>query len=143
MLQLKRILLVSGIAAVIGVTGCSTWGHRNDARSAGRITDDKNITSEVKDRLAGEPVYKFNNVDVKTFDGVVQLSGFVATNDQKEKAARIAQSVEGVNRIVNAITVHEMTTPTGRNNNTNPPQSQAPTTGEINRNPQVTTPGQQ
>jgi len=138
MLHLKKIAFIGGIAAILGITGCSTWGHHDDARSAGRIVDDKRITSEVKDRLASEPVFKYNDVDVKTFDGVVQLNGFVATNEQKQHAANIAQNVQGVSRIVNGITVHEMTTPTGRTWGTNQPQSQAPTTDQMNQNPPVT-----
>jgi hyperosmotically inducible protein len=130
MLPLKRIIFIGGFAAILGITGCSTWGHHDESRSAGRVTDDKHLTSEIKDRLAGEPVYKFDHVDVKTFDGVVQLSGFVGTEEQKQHAATIAQTVPGVSRIVNGITVHEMITPTGRLWGTNQPQSQPPVTNQ-------------
>ena len=44
-------------------------------------------------------------VEVKTFKGVTQLSGFVNSRDQKSRAADIAKRVEGVKSIENNITV--------------------------------------
>src|SRR2546423_789490 len=114
----KHLIVISGISAAVavtGLTGCASWGHRTDERSEGRAVDDHRISSKVKDELAKEPVYKFSDVDVKTFNGVVQLSGFVNTEDQKRKAAELASSVEGVAQVVNNITLKpQPTTPTGR-----------------------------
>jgi osmotically-inducible protein OsmY len=44
---------------------------------------------------------------VETFKGTVQLSGFVNSRDQKNRAATLAQNVEGVKEIANNITVQE------------------------------------
>lgn len=129
MRNLKYVLLTGmAVAALAGLTACETWHKDNGGRSAGRVVDDKNITKEVKDHLGSEPVYKFTNVDVKTFDGVVQLSGFVRSEDQKERAAQIAQSVTGVTKVVNSIAIAP--TPTGSPSGyaTNAPPSTAPTT---------------
>ena len=71
----------------------------------GRTLDDKTITSTVKHDLNREPVYKFSDVDVRTYDGVVQLSGFVDTNEQKQRAGDIARQAEGVTQVVNNITL--------------------------------------
>lgn len=127
-----KSVLVTGmaVAALVGLSGCSTSGHKNDGRTAGRVVDDNRLTRQVKDKLGAEPVYKFNSVDVRTFDGVVQLSGFVQTEDQKARAQQIAQSVPGVANVINsiAITPQPGPTPTGRNEgyNTNAPASTAP-----------------
>ena len=109
------------MSAVMALTGCEMLSHHNSEsdRTAGRALDDKTITSAVKHDLNREPVYKFNGVDVKTFDGVVQLSGFVDTQDQKQRAEDIAKRSEGVTQVVNNITLkpeNNNMTPTGQPN---------------------------
>ena len=100
-------------------TGCesSSWGRRNDERTSGQAVNDSRITSQVKQKLADEPVYKFNDVDVKTFAGVVQLSGFVNTDQQRGRAGELAQQVPGVTNVVNSLTIKpQLPAPTGRPN---------------------------
>lgn len=132
MRNLKNMVLVSGASAIMAVTaltGCDTMmGHSSSSdRSAGRTLDDKVITGQVEAKLKDEPVYKFSDVDVKTFAGVVQLSGFVSSDEQKRRAGELAQSVEGVTRVVNNITLKPTATgnnglaPTGRTNDVNHP----------------------
>ena len=126
MLNLKKIILVGGMSAMFALTGCEMI-HRHDSesdRTAGRALDDKTITAGVEHDLNREPVYKFNGVDVKTFDGVVQLSGFVDTQEQKDRAGDIARQTEGVTQVVNNISLkpNGNLQPTGRpgdNNNYN------------------------
>lgn len=100
------------------LTGCSTFQRGDGDRTAGRVVDDKRITASVKDRLDDETVYKFNDIDVRTYQGVVQLSGFVKTEEQKARAGRIAEETPGVARVVNSIVLkpegQENLTPTGR-----------------------------
>jgi len=115
MLNLKKMFLVGGMSAMFALTGCEMMNHHGD-RTMGRRLDDSTVTSTVKHDLNREPVYKFGDVDVKTFDGVVQLSGFVDTNDQKQRAGEIAQHAEGVVQVVNNITLKPQGNlqPTGR-----------------------------
>lgn len=117
MRQPKSLMLGIGVAAIlIGLSGCSTW-QRDGDRTAGRVVDDNRITEQVEEGLSREPVFKFSDVDVKTFNGVVQLSGFVNTNDQKERAGQIAQRVDGVAQVVNSIALKpDQLSPTGRTN---------------------------
>ena len=118
MLNLKKIILVSGMSAVFALTGCEMLNNHSGDRTAGRALDDKTITSTVQHDLNREPVYKFSGVDVKTYDGVVQLSGFVDTNEQKQRAGDIARQAEGVTQVVNNITLKPAGNlqPTGRPN---------------------------
>lgn len=111
----KFAILVALSAAVTLLTGCESYEHKTAERSTGRMVDDKRITSHVKSELAAEPVYKFDDVQVKTFNGVVQLSGFVTSDEQKRRAEEIAHQVNGVGQVVNGITLkQESLTPTGR-----------------------------
>ena len=114
----QTLLLYGALSATLtlgGLAGCSTWGH-DDERSTGRAADDEKIEDQVKNHLRHEPVYKFNDVDVKTFNGVVQLNGFVNTEDQKRRAGELAEQVPGVAQVVNNISLKAQvpSTATGR-----------------------------
>ena len=116
MLNLKKILLVGGMTAMFALTGCEMFNHHDGDRTAGRALDDKTITATVQHDLNREPVYKFDGIDVKTYNGVVQLSGFVDTNEQKQRAGDIARQSEGVTQVVNNISLKPAGNlqPTGR-----------------------------
>lgn len=121
--NIKRLILVTGTSAVLAVTtltGCQMMnGHEEGGRTAGRVLDDKQITETVKGKLANQPVYKFTDVGVQTYDGIVQLNGFVATQDQKQMASQIAQRVDGVRQVINNLALKpnaNQLTPTGSNN---------------------------
>jgi hypothetical protein len=105
-----------GLAVLLtGVTGCETMTNKHDERSEGRVKDDKNITASVKKNLKNEPVYKFEDVQVSTFAGVVQLSGFVNSEDQKMRAQDIASRTAGVHQVVNGLSMKQFSTAqTGR-----------------------------
>ena len=115
MQKIKCLIVASALLCAVAFTGCSTY---SGDRTEGRVVDDNKITKEVQNKLQSEPVYKFTDVDVKTFAGVVQLSGFVNSNDQKQRAAELAQSVPGVTQVMNSIALKPQPapTPTGRTN---------------------------
>jgi len=76
-------------------------------RSTGEYVDDKSLTSRVNSALGNNADYKFEDVNVTAFKGTVQLSGFVNTADQKTKAGEITKQVQGVQDVVNNITVKD------------------------------------
>ncbi|MGA2248753.1 MAG: BON domain-containing protein, partial [Verrucomicrobiota bacterium] len=100
------VLLGLGFAtgAVTTLTGCA--GNQYD-RSTGQYIDDKSLTVRVHEALAGNPEYKYSDVNVNVFRGTVQLSGFVNNSDQKSKAEQIARGVQGVKDVDDKITVKE------------------------------------
>ena len=75
--------------------------------STGEYIDDSTITTKVKAALLAEPGIRSYQISVETFKGVVQLSGFVDTPQQKSKAAEIAWSVDGVRSVKNNILVKQ------------------------------------
>jgi osmotically-inducible protein OsmY len=106
---LKTIGLVLSLAALpllLGVTGCISSGSRYE-QSTGERIDDHATSSRVRSALGEDTQYKYGGVKVETFKGTVQLSGFVNSRDQKNRAATLAQNVEGVKEIANNITVQE------------------------------------
>ncbi len=108
MQNIKNLMTIGRISAVIGVAalaGCSSMMPKSssDQRSEGRVKDDKNITAAVEKKLKSDPVYKFESVDVKTYGGIVQLSGFVDSQDQSRRAEELTRSVGGVSRLMNGL----------------------------------------
>jgi hyperosmotically inducible periplasmic protein len=122
----QLVCTIAGILALAGLNGCSTEGdHHAGGLSDGRMVDDKHINERVRDELRGDPVYKFDDINVSTFAGVVQLSGFADSDVQKQRAQNIAQHVPGVLRVDNGITLKPAPPmPTGRTNMDNKIYSQ-------------------
>jgi hyperosmotically inducible periplasmic protein len=75
--------------------------------TTGQDIDDKTLISQVNNALGNNADYKFEEVNVTAFKGTVQLSGFVNISDQKTKAGEIAKQVQGVQDVVNNITVKD------------------------------------
>ena len=70
-------------------------------RSTGEYIDDKVVSAKVKAALLQDPEVKVLQVHVETFDGVVQLSGFVDKPEHILRAGEIAKGVEGVKSVKN------------------------------------------
>lgn len=97
---LSLVLLTAGLASF--ATGCAGTATR---ASTGEMIDDSVITAKVKTELIRDEFVKARDVNVDTFRGTVQLSGFVEREEQKARAGEIARQVNGVNDVVNNITV--------------------------------------
>jgi len=82
--------------------GCASTATQE---SAGEFIDDTWITARVKASLVQDPDVRATEVNVETFKGVVQLSGFVSSDAAKDQAVRIAQSTRGVTSVHNDIRV--------------------------------------
>ena len=71
----------------------------------GEYVDDSLITGKVKAALVADPELKATEINVETYKGTVQLSGFVAQPDDIPKATRLARSIEGVKSVKNDIAI--------------------------------------
>ena len=80
-------LALVGVAALGALTsGCAP---KSTPETTGQYVDDTVITTKVKSALLGDDAVKSFQVKVETHQGVVQLSGFVDTSDQKSAAAKM------------------------------------------------------
>ena len=95
-------LLTTGVVGTLTLTGCA--GSSN-TRSTGQYIDDKTLQRQVRSSLSDNGEYKFDQVNVDLYRGTCQLSGFVDTQAQKNKAGDIAKGVQGVTSVDNNITV--------------------------------------
>jgi len=73
--------------------------------STGEVVDDSVITTKIKTQLAADELLKAFQVSVETRKGIVELSGFVDSQNAKDKAGQIARGVEGVKSVKNALIV--------------------------------------
>lgn len=97
-MQRMCALLLSLCFAVL--IGCSST---DDSKSTGEIIDDTVITTRVKAALVREPTTKARQIEVETYKGVVQLSGFVDSKEAIAKAVEIAKDVPGVVEVKNSM----------------------------------------
>lgn len=74
-------------------------------RSAGEYVDDKVLTGKIKASFAGDPVVAAHQINVDVRQGVVLLSGFVDTAEQKSRAQELAGKESGVQKVDNQIEV--------------------------------------
>jgi osmotically-inducible protein OsmY len=95
---IKTLTALVATTMLLGTLGCaSTRTHEG----TGQYVDDSVITTKVKSAILGEPGLKVAEINVETFKGVVQLSGFVSTRTDIDSAIRLAHNVDGVKSVKN------------------------------------------
>ncbi|TMG73914.1 MAG: BON domain-containing protein [Betaproteobacteria bacterium] len=88
-------------AVALGVAGCASQSPQAK-RSTGEFTDDAALTAKVKTAIATDVGARAaGSINVETYKGVVQLSGFVDSKDMAERALAAARKVSGVNSVKN------------------------------------------
>ena len=94
----QRFTAILATIMVFMVAGCAPTSNR---QGTGEFIDDAVITSKVKAAFAADPTVKATEVQVETFKGTVQLSGFVESRESAQKAVQIAREVKGVTEVRN------------------------------------------
>lgn len=84
------------------VAGCA---GNYKTESTGEYIDDSVLTSKVKTEIFNDPELKVLQINVETFKGVVQLSGFVNSQKAAARAVEVARSVKGVESVKNSMVV--------------------------------------
>lgn len=95
-------LLLAALLSSTVMVGCSSTPTQ---QSAGQAVDDGVVTAKVKAALVADPVTKAHQINVDTFKGTVQLSGFVETDEARSRALQLARDVDGVKRVKDALEV--------------------------------------
>jgi hyperosmotically inducible protein len=101
MRYVSRSMSVAVLLAVL-LSGCTAI----TGKTAGRNVDDATITTAVKSKLATDQAAStLTKIDVDTNNGTVSLNGNVEDAAAKQRAAELAQQVEGVNEVINNLQV--------------------------------------
>ncbi|MBJ7309266.1 BON domain-containing protein [Rugamonas sp. CCM 8940] len=88
--------------SLLATAGCASTSTKE---GTGEYVDDSVITTKVKASIFNEPSLKSTEINVETFKGTVQLSGFVAQPADIAKAGEIARGVKGVTAVKNDIRI--------------------------------------
>lgn len=89
----KRFTILFSMIVLVSLLGCASNSKRE---STGVYIDDSVITTKVKAAIFNELSLKSTEISVETYKGVVQLSGFVSTQANIDKAVEVTRGVEGV-----------------------------------------------
>ncbi|MEQ1775801.1 MAG: BON domain-containing protein [Burkholderiales bacterium] len=98
MQTIKRFSAFFLVVFLASLLGCASTPQ---SEGTGEYVDDTVITTKVKAAIFNEPSLKVFQVNVETFKGRVQLSGFVATQDNINRAVEVARGVPGVKTVAN------------------------------------------
>ena len=98
----RKLAILAGILFVAITLGCASTAKQE---GTGEYVDDTVITSKVKAAILNEPTLKSAEINVETFKGVVQLSGFVTSQAAESKAIEVARTVGGVKSVKNDMRV--------------------------------------
>ena len=100
--KFTRISVLVSAVALTALAGCaSTQNHEG----TGQYVDDTAITTKVKAAIFNDPSLKSMEINVETFKGRVQLSGFVSSRANIDTAVQVAQAVNGVSSVANDMRV--------------------------------------
>jgi hyperosmotically inducible protein len=102
MINRLAIAAMAATLTVISATGCAV--QRNQ-ETVGAYVDDSAVTTKVKAKFADDPTVSAMAIKVDTMKGVVQLSGFAKSNEERMVAERLARDTKGVSAVRNDIIV--------------------------------------
>jgi osmotically-inducible protein OsmY len=98
----RKLASAVGILLMASALGC---GSTAKSEGTGEYLDDTVITGKVKAAILGESTLKSAEINVETFKGVVQLSGFVSSSANESTAVKVASGVAGVKSVKNDMRV--------------------------------------
>lgn len=90
------------ILLLVSFLGCASTSKQE---GTGEYVDDTVITTKVKTAIFNDPNLKSSEINVETFKGVVQLSGFVSSRADINRAVEIARGIAGVKSVKNDMRV--------------------------------------
>lgn len=102
---MKKLNSISLILAAVLMTGLVACSATPKQESTGQYLDDTAITTKVKAAIFNEPSLKSAEINVETFKGAVQLSGFVSSQASIDRAVLLTRGVGGVSSVKNDMRV--------------------------------------
>jgi hyperosmotically inducible protein len=98
MKSFKYIASIILALTMVVMLGCASTAQKE---GTGEYIDDSVITTKVKAAVLNEDTLKSSEINVETFKGVVQLSGFVNSDADIKKAVEVTRKVKGVTSVKN------------------------------------------
>lgn len=98
--ETRGLLAAALLGLAVAASGCA---GTSTTKSTGDVIDDATIATKVKAKFVEDPVVKAMNIQVETFKGTVQLSGFAANQAEADRAVQLARETTGVKMVKNDI----------------------------------------
>lgn len=95
--------ILAALIAAAPLASLPSFAESAESRSAGQFIDDKATSARVKAALFDSPAVRSSDVQVETYRGVVQLSGFVDSRQEADAAIAVARKIPGVQSVINSI----------------------------------------
>jgi osmotically-inducible protein OsmY len=92
----RKLAALAGVLAMTVALGCASTAKQE---GTGEYVDDTVLTTKVKAAIFNEPTLKSAEINVETFKGIVQLSGFVSSVANQGTAVQVARNVAGVKSV--------------------------------------------
>ena len=93
---IRKLSMLAGLLLIMTSLGCASTAKQE---GTGEYVDDTVITTKVKAAILNEPTLKSAEINVETFKGIVQLSGFVSSPAAQSTAVAVARKVGGVKSV--------------------------------------------
>ncbi|MCK9197371.1 MAG: BON domain-containing protein [Syntrophales bacterium] len=101
----KRNIVIHFLVLLMLIATIGACASTPQKSSTGEYVDDSVITTKIKAKLAGDDFLKSFQISVESHKGIVQLSGFVDSQQSVEKAGQIARDIQGVQSVRNDLIV--------------------------------------
>jgi osmotically-inducible protein OsmY len=101
----KRNIVIHLLVLLMLIATFAACAATRTHTSTGEFIDDSAITTKIKAQLANDDFLKSFQISVESRQGIVQLSGFVNSQEAVNKAGQIARGVEGVKSVKNDLIV--------------------------------------
>lgn len=99
---MRKLKLIKCLLLAMLLSGCAGGATHE---STGEYVDDSILTTKVKTSILGDSKLKLMQINVETYKGIVQLSGFVDSAGQVNRAVELARTVKGVKSVNNSLIV--------------------------------------
>jgi hyperosmotically inducible protein len=103
----RQNLIKSLFLSVLLLTVIPACTENTKRESTGEYLDDTVLTTKIKSTFVGDSRLKALDINVKTYKGVVQLSGFVDTQKEADRAVQLARTIKGVKAVNNSLIVKQ------------------------------------
>ena len=104
----RRSVLNGALATIAAVvlSACASDRQPEAKRTTGEFTSDAAVTAKVKSAIATDVGARTAAaINIETYRGVVQLTGFVNSREQADRAEAAAKKVEGVRSVKNDVRI--------------------------------------
>ena len=101
----SKLRYVSLIVCLVTAVALSACAADRASRSTGQVLDDHAIAAKVKTAVIADPEVKGTQVGIEVHKGVVQLSGFVDTQQESDRAVQLSRTIKGVKAVNNSLII--------------------------------------